>query len=621
MKLFENVCVKDRLLSLKDVRLFADFGGKWDLKGLSEAEKAALIAEAEILREIPVPPLPASLYRQFGRVGNREWYETPYFERRRTMILLAYAEAIQQQGRFMDALIDYIWAILEESTWVIPAHNPGELCIRYGEDINNTDLFSAATGGNLALVLHLLGTRLDEALPENLLTRRIRREIHYRVILPISRYDMGWMYKFVNNWNPWIFSNTLFCLTVCEEDMAFRETLVERILHKLDNFVERYGDSGGCDEGPSYWQMAGGCFFDCLELLYDLSGGKLDYFGEPFVRYMGEYITKLHIDGNRFVAFADCPHVLAPHAAMYARFGHRTASDKLERFGLALVNRLPRPYLLTPGFHFHQVAYRFLKDTVYLQNAPTDVAYACDTGTYLDDVQVMTARESTCSDEGLFLAVKGGHNAESHNHNDVGSFVVYYNGAPFLIDAGVDTYSRLTFSAQRFTLWYMQSGYHNLPTVNGFDQLAERRYQATEVVCDPQQKRIAMELREAYPAEAGIRSFKREVQLADGAVTVTDTIALVDAGTVEEHLMLCARPELSQKGLITLPDAPVIHYDPALTASCEEISLLREDEIDKSKKLRGSLALNWGQDQLYRVTLSGQVKDEARFVLRITPTC
>jgi len=102
VKLFENVYVKDRLLPLKDVRLFADFGGKWDLQGLSEAEKAALIAEAETLREVPVPPLPASLYRQFGRVGNREWYETPYFERRRTMILLAYAEAIQKA---IDALV------------------------------------------------------------------------------------------------------------------------------------------------------------------------------------------------------------------------------------------------------------------------------------------------------------------------------------------------------------------------------------------------------------------------------------------------------------------------------------------------------------------------------------
>ena len=37
------------------------------------------------------------------------------------------------------------------------------------------------------------------------------------------------------------------------------------------------------------------------------------------------------------------------------------------------------------------------------------------------------------------LAVKGGSNDDSHNHNDVGSVILYRNEKPLLIDLGVET--------------------------------------------------------------------------------------------------------------------------------------------------------------------------------------
>ena len=83
---------------------------------------------------------------------------------------------------------------------------------------------------------------------------------------------------------------------------------------------------------------------------------------------------------------------------------------------------------------------------------------------------------------GFYLAAKGGHNAESHNHNDVGNFIVYADGRPVLIDAGVGTYTAKTFSPQRYEIWTMQSAYHNLPTINGFLQKDGRQFRAENVV-------------------------------------------------------------------------------------------------------------------------------------------
>ncbi len=92
---------------------------------------------------------------------------------------------------------------------------------------------------------------------------------------------------------------------------------------------------------------------------------------------------------------------------------------------------------------------------------------------WLDGLQFMAARENPASEEGFFLACKGGHNAESHNHNDIGSFIVYCDGMPILINPGVEFYTAKTFSAARYEIWTMQSSYHNLPEINGFMQKEE----------------------------------------------------------------------------------------------------------------------------------------------------
>ncbi len=89
---------------------------------------------------------------------------------------------------------------------------------------------------------------------------------------------------------------------------------------------------------------------------------------------------------------------------------------------------------------------------------------------WLPGIQLMAAR----SPQGLFTAAHGGHNAESHNHNDVGDFVLYAGGEPVVIDVGFGTYTAKTFSKERYTLWYNNSAYHNLPVINGFPQKPER---------------------------------------------------------------------------------------------------------------------------------------------------
>lgn len=621
MKIFENISVSGKVLPLEKVRLFSDFPAEWSVQALSELTKGELVQRGETALKKTIPELPAALYRQFGRIGNRIQFENAYFERRALLCDLLYAEAAEGKGRFLDRIVDHIWATLEESTWVLPAHNPGQLCGEFTDDIHNVDLFAATTGGLMTLALHLLGERLDDGLPNHLLTRRIRHEIHRRITLPIYRYEMGWMDRYANNWNPWIFSNTLFCMTVCEDDLAWREAMLERILHRLDNFLARYGESGGCDEGPSYWEVAGGCFFDCLELIYDLTGGQLDFFSHPFVRRMGEYIMKMHICGNYFVTFADAPHKIGPHSsAMIARFGHRTGSEILERFGLSRVDsKVGAQVVLNFRIRLTHVCYRTWKDILYLDSTPSVDSFEHELCHYIDDVQIMAVRQFPQADRGLFAAIKGGCNGESHNHNDVGTFVVYYNGEPFFVDAGVDTYSRTTFSPERYTLWYMQSSYHNLPDINGVAQQEGANYRPAEVEFDAERRQLCMELRTAYPEEAGIRTFRRTLRMEDGTVRISDQFDLEGEGKVEEHYLFQECPDLSTPGVIALPSGPLVHYDARLSPVCEEVSTLTSVDLAEGQDPRGNMARNWGKDTLYRVTLTGKVSAQEEVCLVIGP--
>jgi hypothetical protein len=74
---------------------------------------------------------------------------------------------------------------------------------------------------------------------------------------------------------------------------------------------------------------------------------------------------------------------------------------------------------------------------------------------------------------------QGGHNDESHN--DIGNYVVYYDGQPLLIDVGRGTYTSKTFSNRRYEIWYNRSDYHNVPTVNGVTQAPGHAFKATGV--------------------------------------------------------------------------------------------------------------------------------------------
>jgi hypothetical protein len=135
--------------------------------------------------------------------------------------------------------------------------------------------------------------------------------------------------------------------------------------------------------------------------------------------------------------------------------------------------------------------------------------------TYLPDLQVRLVRRG-----GWTLACKGGHNGESHNHNDIGSFILFQDGEPAVVDAGNMVYTAKTFSAERYTLWNVRAEWHNLPVIGGYEQREGAKHAARNVSMTPDG--MEMDLEAAYDEEAGIRKLKRSFALAKDGLKLTD---------------------------------------------------------------------------------------------------
>jgi hypothetical protein len=127
----------------------------------------------------------------------------------------------------------------------------------------------------------------------------------------------------------------------------------------------------------------------------------------------------------------------------------------------------------------------------------------------------MIVRCNPSDPDALVLAVKGGHNAEMHNHNDVGAMIVHWQRESLIIDPGPGRYTHAYFSERRFEHPAAASVGHSVPVPKGRQQQpgAEHRAKVVEHLASAEADRLVLELREAYPRDAGLLTLQRSVTL------------------------------------------------------------------------------------------------------------
>lgn len=501
----------DRLL---DYRPFPAAEDRAAYEGLPRELRQAVIARGEACLGYEYPVIRATDYMNFKRTGNRVDFEKLYFERRYALNSLVVAECLEDQGRFLDDIINGIFVLCEESAWQLPAHNsyvrdtPQEILPDTPRPV--LDLFACETGAQLACVRYLLGSRLDRVSP--FINARIAFELERRIFIPYLHEYFWWMGKdgeSLNNWTPWCTQNVLLAVFLQgalsgTEKTAALKAVTLKAAESLDYFLRDYGEDGCCDEGAQYFRHAGLCLDGATWILDQVTGGALrELYAWNKVKNIASYLFHVHVDDKYYINFADCSPVAGRAGVREFLFGRRTAQPDLMLFAARdfkaaggdifadEANRLNLFYRMQTLFHYQEVMDYDTSRTP----AHRDI--------YYPSVGLFVSRNNT-----FCLAVKAGDNDDSHNHNDTGSFTLYKNGHPLFVDIGVESYSAKTFSSRRYEIWTMQSCYHNLPTIEGLDQQNGAEYCAGDVKTSfhETESSITMELSGAYPMKDNMES-------------------------------------------------------------------------------------------------------------------
>ena len=565
---------------------------------LNDEDRQTLINAGEKMLDYRWQVIRATDYLEYERSGERNIMQNPYEANRKAINMLMMAELAEGKGRFVDQLINGVFFSCEMTSWVLSAHLPRQSTKRSMPDWREQiiDLGSGNYGSMLAWVYYFFHDTFDKADP--VISLRLRHELQERILDPYMENDREWWMAFhwkpgeiINNWNPWCNSNVLQCYLLLEENRDKLTDAVWRTMQSVDKFINFVKSDGACEEGTSYWGHAAGKMYDYLQILSDGTNGKVSLFNNPMIRRMGEYISRSYVGDGWVVNFADASAKGGGDAPLIYRYGRAVGSEEMMQFAAYLLKgKRPTIPLGNDVFRTLQCVLlnKGLEQTRPAHNVPACTWYPETEFCYLTN------------NSGWFLATKGGFNNESHNHNDAGTFSLYINNTPILIDAGVGTYTRQTFSSERYSIWTMQSNYHNLPMINGVPQRFGQEYKATNVVCKEKQRFFSADISTAYPEEAAVNSWIRSYKLENKRLVITDKFSLKETRAANQvNFLVWGDIDISKAGKVIVKvgeEQATLEYPANFKATLETI------ELPDTR-----LSNVWGK-QIYRIVLTDSQK-------------
>lgn len=489
----------------------------WDPVAKSD-EAAKTIRQAESLLGTPIPEITDELFLDYSRTGNRTRCQSVISRRRSRLNTLVLAECLENRGRFLAEIEKTLLATCDEKTWVLPAHDRG-LTNFEGTQIT-IDLRSSAVGWTLATIDYWLAARLSPSVRE-----RIAKELERRVFTPFEvmvtkgKPRMWWLAG-TNNWNSVCLANVVGAAMAGVDSRERRAFFVASAEKYIDNFLRGFTSDGYCSEGLGYWNYGFGHFVLLAETVVQATGGRLDLMADPRVEPIARFGRRMEINPGVYPAFADCSPNAEPtswiHWYVSRRFGFGwpegrkatlslVGSGGIEGFGLF-------------GFT-NSLMDREVGDTTELAQPPRD---------WFDQAGILVCRPAEAAKRSFGAAMKGGHNNEHHNHNDVGSFLVAVGDHAPLVDPGSEVYTGRTFSGNRYASGVLNSWGHPVPRVAGSLQETGKNAAAKVLESDflDRTDTLALDLRAAYDVE-GLKELTRRFVFSregSGSLEVTDRV-------------------------------------------------------------------------------------------------
>jgi len=494
---------------------------RWDALA-SSAEGKAAIAEAEKAQAEPIADLSDRVYLEYYQPGVHDdnHYGRNKGRRGRALSALVLGECLESRKRFLPKIVDYLESMCDETTWVNPGHNKDRGA--FDGTAPQIDLGSMSTSQLLAQTLDLL----DGALPEKTVARvkdccekRIFSLYRQAIDDPV-KHERGcsWM-RGTGNWNPachhGVIVTALSLLDSREERARFMLTAAVGV----DCYLRDTPSDGYCTEGTGYWNYG---FGNCVKLgllMRTASRGKVDVFGDPRMRQLGEYIYDFQVERFHTPQFTDgawggganCgdPVVLAlMRQAWPDLFDSSALSVPLLKGGLGGIR--------LRAFGQEPAAARPTRDVLPIRKA-------------FDVSQVYILRKDPSAKGKPFgIGLKGGRNDECHNHNDIGSYSLFVDGYDMAGDPGCKSYTKDSFTAKRYEEEMRGSYGHPVPCPADCRQQAGRKHSAKVLSTrfSPQKDVVVLDLSGAYQDVPGMTKLVRTFTYdrTAGSITVRDDV-------------------------------------------------------------------------------------------------
>ena len=612
---------------------YSDRAG-WD-KFLGQTEKKRWIAKGEKLLDYRWQHIPASSFLALHTTGDKQAMRRIEGANRSAFIDLCMAELAEGSGRFLPQIADGLWFYATSWHWSHSNQTVRELPSFEGERIALGNARHAAT---IPVFWYLLREEVDKISPiisETLLqtTRRIILDPFLDEKQDQQNWWLGFHRDGMNNWTPWCAHGVMTAFLLMEDDPARLQAALRKSVRAVDNYLRDYAPDGACDEGSTYWGQSVPRLMEYLQLLKDASGGKFDVMPNDFIESMGAYVSRTYAGKERATGrdlcanFADANARSGRSVMLVWRTGKVMRSKELTDMALYCCGDIARQSFSAPRVGDDE-GYRVLEDLRAHGEIRREVrrlneevkarGFEAVHRSLREQVPAVTWYPQTqqCflrNASGWFLGAKAGNNGEHHNHNDVGSFVLYCDTVPVLVDPGVETYTAATFGPRRYTLWTMQAGWHNTPLPNGVEEMQGKEYVARDVSFVPAKKGyvFSQDLAGAFPEEAACKSWVRTLRLSETpgepSLEISDRWVLSERKAPDEiHFLV--------DGAVFLPgqqaagrtvrkgEVLIVHGDACFALSFDGPFTPELDEMEiTDKALRGQ----WGS-VLRRLSLKGK---------------
>ncbi len=489
---------------------------------------------------------------------------------------LTWAECLENKGRFVPAIENGLRDILNQKSWVSPRNDYDFK--NYNGVEYSVELTSALYGQTIAQTLYLLGNKLDPQLQKEAI-----EALYKRVFNPVlnkirtqSNERENWFITANNNYNHVCLAGVVGAALAVIGDKHERAVFAYIGEYYAQNGLTGFRDDGYCTEGMGYFNYGFGHFVQLREYLWQATGGKLDLFRDPKTEKIAWYPVKLEIINGVIPAISDSQVGAAADSLVmfYLNRNFRMGIDRYERATLTGKT----------GDNRMCIMMAFPNSATAIPAGSAGRANTEKLRSLFEQSAVLIVRPSPGSSSCLGAAFKGGNNAESHNHNDIGSYTVVSGDEILAGDPGSIPYTADIFSPKRrYTYKTVGSYGHPVPLVAGQQQQPGEK--AGAVILDKSfsddKDVLTLDLRSAYdvPGLTGLERTLTYSRHGKGEISFEDRFSFL-------------QPELFEIAIITrakwtkLPDNTLLlegkkeKLQVTLSSPGNKLSI-RQEEIDE----------------------------------------